>query len=80
MKILKDWLTGPKNDNYEAWRAMSIALFLVGMGLVIYDVVWRGNIFDILTFAQGGGLMLALASGGVALKDFAASKAKRGEE
>lgn len=77
MKIFKDWLTGPNNDYFEAWRAMSIAMFLIGMSLVIYDVVIRGSAFNLLTFAQGGGLMLALASGGVALKDFAASKSRK---
>ncbi|MEM6493017.1 MAG: hypothetical protein AAF650_01435 [Pseudomonadota bacterium] len=76
MKLLKDWLTGPNNDNYELWRAMSAVSFAIGMGLVIYTVVWLGREFDLEQYAWGVGIMLFGASGGTALKDFAASKSK----
>ena len=76
MKLLKDWLTGPDNDHFELWRAMALAGFIVGISLVIYSVGWRGETFDLLNYAQGLGFLLAHSSGGVALKDFAASKAR----
>lgn len=79
MKFLHDWLTGPNNDNYELWRAMSGVAFLIGMGLTIYTVAFRGEAFDLEQFAWGVGVMLFGASGGTALKDFVASRSKKGE-
>lgn len=77
MKFLRDWLTGPNNDNYELWRAMSLVAFLIGMGLTIYAVGWRGDAFELEDFAWGVGVLLFGASGGTALKDFVASKSRR---
>lgn len=76
-KLFHDWLTGPNNDNFELWRAMSLALFLVGMGLAIYAVVGRGDEFNLEEFAWGGGWLLLFASGSTGLKDFVSSRAKK---
>lgn len=76
MKLLHDWLTGPNNDNFEMWRAMSGVAFLIGMGLVIYTVAWREHAFDLEDFAWGTSILLLGASGGTALKDFASSRSR----
>tara|TARA_B100000678_G_C18098851_1_gene457920 strand:+ start:214 stop:456 length:243 start_codon:yes stop_codon:yes gene_type:complete len=78
MKLFNDLFTGPTNDNYELWRVMSAISFLIGMGLVVYTVAWRGQDFDLEQFAWGVGVLLFGASGGTALKDFVASKARKG--
>lgn len=77
MKLLNDLFSGPTNEHYELWRVMAAIAFLIGMGLVIYTVAWRGQIFDLEEFAWGVGVLLFGASGGTALKDFVSSKARK---
>lgn len=76
-KLFHDWLTGPCNDNFELWRAMSLVAFLVGMGLQIYVVAARGVAFDLQEFGIGTGILLATLSGATALKDNGSARAKK---
>ena len=76
-KLFHDWLTGPCNDNFELWRAMSGLSFLTGMGLVLYTIVWRGESFDLMDFALGTGALLATLSGATALKDNGSARARK---
>jgi len=75
MKLLKDWFTGPTNENYELSRAMWAAGFVLSM---IYQgwALYRGQEYDIRTFAEAVGIILAAGGAGTALKDLGARKAK----
>ena len=75
MKLLKDWFTGPNNDNFELSRALWFAGFMLALGCQGY-AVYRSGEFDIVTFGQGVGILLLAGAGGTGLKDFAASRSK----
>ena len=44
-------------------RVGTAAALVVGMGLTVYAVVWRGETFDLTAFGTGIGLILAAGGG-----------------
>jgi hypothetical protein len=75
MKLLKDWFTGPNNDNFEISRAMWAIGFLLGMGYQGY-AIYQGQEFDLRTFAESLGIILVAGGAGTAVKDIGAGKSK----
>ena len=78
MKLIKDWFTGPTNQNYELSRAMWAAGFMASLGYQGY-AVYEGQGYDIRLFAEAMGIILVSGGAGTAVKDYGASKGKRRE-
>lgn len=74
-KILHDFFTGPRNDNFEAGRFLWFASVLAAIGYAGAHLYVNG-VFDILEF--GGGIAALLAAGGfgIGVKDRAARDAR----
>ena len=64
MSFLRDILTADRDSRvYDLVRVGTAAALVVGMGLTVYAVVWRGEMFDLTAFGTGIGLILAAGGG-----------------
>ena len=64
MRFLRDILTADRDSRvYDLVRVGTAAALVVGMGLTVYAVVWRGETFDLTAFGTGIGLILAAGGG-----------------
>ena len=62
--FLRDILTADRDSRvYDLVRVGTAAALVVGMGLTVYAVVWRGETFDLTAFGTGIGLILAAGGG-----------------
>lgn len=75
MKLLKDWFTGPNNDNYEAGRFLWFVSVLNANGLAGWHLYQNGQ-FDIMLFGTGVAALIAAGGWGVGVKDKAAKEAR----
>ena len=65
-KWLRDLLTGSDNVTYDLVRLLAVLSIFVGLGLSIYSVVIKGQVFSLQDFGIGvGAVFLAV---GAALK------------
>jgi ABC-type enterobactin transport system permease subunit len=48
---------------------LAVLAFLVGLGLTIYAVAWKGQSFDLTQFGLGIGAMLAALGAALKLKE-----------
>lgn len=65
-KIIKDWFTEIDNQTFDITKALSALSILSAIGLAIYSVAIKGQIFNHQDF--GIGISTLLASSGVAFK------------
>lgn len=65
---LKKLITTKDNKNPCVVRLMCWAAFFYGNGLYGYEVVWNKVKFDFTMYCAGVGVLVALMSAGVALK------------
>ncbi len=64
MKFIRDLLTADRDSRvYDLVRVGTAAALVVGMGLTVYAVVYRGEAFDLTAFGTGIGLILAAGGG-----------------
>ena len=64
MSFLRDILTADRDSRvYDLVRVGTAAALVVGMGLTVYAVVWRGETFDLTAIGTGIGLILAAGGG-----------------
>ena len=64
MKFIRDLLTADRDSRvYDLVRVGTAAALVVGMGLTVYAVVWRGETVDLTAFGTGIGLILAAGGG-----------------
>ena len=64
MKFLRDLLTADRESKvYDLVRVGTATALVVGMGLTVYAVVFRGDHFDLAAFGTGIGLILAAGGG-----------------
>lgn len=78
-KVVRGWLTGADNQNYEVGRA----LWALGtLAMIAYQgvAVWKGQPFSAVEFGAGIGAILAAGGFGVAAKDKGAAAAKTWSE
>lgn len=57
MGFWKNVSTGQDNETYDVARVLAIASVVVGLGLCIYAVGWKDQIFDLQQFGIGIGAM-----------------------
>lgn len=63
-KFLRDLLTADRESRtYDLVRVGTAMSLVVGLGLTIYAVGWRGDPFDLTAFGTGIGLILAAGGG-----------------
>ena len=58
MGFLNNITTGKDNVTHDVARVLAIISFLVGLGLTIYTVTWKGQTFDLVQFGLGIGAMM----------------------
>ena len=56
-EILKQLLTESDNVTHDIYRYLALVSILVGLGLMIYSVVWQGKEFDMQAFGVGVGAL-----------------------
>lgn len=66
MEWLNELLTESDNETQDVFRWLAVASVLVGLGLMVYAVVWKSQPFAMMEFGTGIGALLAGV--GVALK------------
>jgi hypothetical protein len=59
MGFLNNISTGKDNKTHDIGRVAAIACIVVGLGLQIYAVGWKGQLFDMQAFGLGVGAMAA---------------------
>lgn len=59
MAIIKDWLTESDNQTHDLSRVLAAVAIVVGLGLQIYAVGWKGQEFDMQSFGLGVGSLFA---------------------
>jgi hypothetical protein len=69
MSWMKNMLTGVDNETHDVARVLAVLAFLVGLGLTIYAVAWKGQSFDLTQFGLGIGAMLAALGAALKLKE-----------
>lgn len=57
--VLLQLLTLNDNKTHSLTRWMGLVSFLLGIGLQLYVVVWKGQTFDLQQFGAGIGLLFA---------------------
>ena len=63
-KFIRDLLTADKYSSvYDLVRVGTALSLIVGLGLTVYAVGWRGDPFDLTAFGTGIGLILAAGGG-----------------
>jgi hypothetical protein len=63
-KFLRDLLTADRDSRtYDLVRVGTAMALVVGLGLTVYAVGWRGDPFDLTAFGTGIGLILAAGGG-----------------
>lgn len=68
-EALRQILTGKDNTTHDLARWLAVASFAVGLGLSIYDTVWRGHPFSLQEFGIGIGSMMAGVGAAIKLKE-----------
>ncbi len=69
MSFLKDILTADADSRiYDLVRVGTALSLVIGLGLTIYTVAYRGDAFDLTAFGTGIGLILAGGGGAMALR------------
>jgi hypothetical protein len=68
MNWLKQIFTESDNQTQDAFRWMAVLSIITGLGLMIYAVVWRGQVFDMTQFGTGVGVLLVGAGAALKLK------------
>lgn len=64
MKFFRHLLTADAESSvYDLVRVGTALALVVGLGLTIYAVGWRGDPFDLTAFGTGIGLILAAGGG-----------------
>ena len=64
MSLLRDILTADRDSRvYDLVRVGTALSLVVGLGLTVYAVVYRGDAFDLTAFGTGIGLILAAGGG-----------------
>lgn len=69
MPILRDIFTGADGASHDIGRYMAAGSTLVGLGLQIYAVGWRGQPFDFQAFGIGCGALAAGVGAMLKLKE-----------
>lgn len=64
-EVLQQLVTESDNVTHDLYRYLAIASILTGLGLAVFSVVGKGQVFDMLNF--GGGVGALFAGVGVAL-------------
>lgn len=59
MSILRDIFTGADGVSHDIGRYMAAGSTLVGLGLQVYAVAWKGQAFDFQAFGIGCGALAA---------------------
>ena len=63
-KFLRDILTADRDSKtFDLVRVGTALALVVGLGLTVYAVGWRGDAFDLTAFGTGIGLILAAGGG-----------------
>ena len=63
-KFIRDLLTADKHSSvWDLVRVGTALSLIVGLGLTVYAVGWRGDAFDLTAFGTGIGLILAAGGG-----------------
>ncbi len=57
--LLQHLLTESDNVTHDLYRYLSVAAIVTGLGLQIYAIGWKGQLFDMQTFGVGVGALFA---------------------
>ena len=68
MEAIRHLLTGADNRTHDIGRWMAALCTLVGLGLQVYAVGWKGQPFDFQAFGVGCGALAAGIGGMLKLK------------
>ena len=68
MNWLKQIFTETDNSTQDIFKWMSVLSILVGLGLMIYSVVYRSQPFDMTSFGTGVGVLLVGTGAALKLK------------
>ena len=68
MEWLKQLLTESDNHTQDLFRWLAVLSVLVGLGLSIYSVAFKGQSFDMIQFGTGIGLLLAGTGAALAMR------------
>lgn len=69
MSLINNILTGKDNTTHDVVRVLGVISFFTGLGLVIYSVGWKGQVFDLTNFGIGVGAMFTGMGIGIKLKE-----------
>lgn len=65
-EVVKQLLTESDNITHDLYKYLALVSILTGLGLAVYSVGWKGQVFDMQTFGIGIGALFTGA--GIALK------------
>lgn len=69
VSFLRDILTADADSRvYDLVRVGTALSLVIGLGLTVYTVAFRGDMFDLTAFGTGIGLILAGGGGAMALR------------
>jgi len=67
--VLRQLLTGKDNQTHDVVRWLAVLSFLVGLGLAIYAVGWKGQPFSLQEYGMGLGSLFVTIGGALKLKE-----------
>lgn len=68
MGFITNITTGIDNRTHDVARVLAVLSFVVGLGLTVYTVVWKNQVFDLQQFGIGVGAMFAGLGAALVLK------------
>ena len=66
--IITQLMTGRDNITFDIVRVLAVASIAVGLGLAIFAVVWRSQVFSLQDFGIGIGAVFLSVGGALKLK------------
>ncbi len=69
MQLLHNMMTGKDNVTYDFVRVLGILTVLVALGLQVYSVVIKGEVFSAWTFGTGMGAVFATLGAALKIKE-----------
>ena len=58
-EIIRECMTESDGITHDLYRYLSVLSIVVGLGLQVYSIVWRGQAFEMQTFGIGVGALFA---------------------